>query len=123
MSSKPSTQFVDEMIEVGFQGNSPLEKTPRCPDRLIWRNSVYQVVEELAEWREFARKGRMSKNMQPQHATRASRVGSWGVGRFHFQVKVESGEIMEVYYDRAPIDVDKRKGGWYLVSVQSVDVK
>lgn len=116
MNTDSSSQFIDEKIEVGFTGEPPLEKTPRCPDRLYWRGSVFEVVEQLAERREFARKGRMAKNMQPQHASRASRVGSWGVGRFYFRVKVSTGKIMEIYYDRAPGNVDQRKGSWFLLS-------
>ena len=37
-----------------------------------------------------------------------------GGGRFFFRVSVDSGQIFELYYDRAPKDVDNRKGGWFL---------
>jgi hypothetical protein len=60
------------------------------------------------------RRGRMSNNMRPAHASRASRLGSWGVGRFYFRVKVDDGRIFEIYYDRAPADADNRKGAWFL---------
>jgi len=56
----------------------------------------------------------MSANMAPVHLASAARNGSWGVGRFYFRVVVESGQIFEIYYDRAPKDVDNRKGGWFL---------
>jgi hypothetical protein len=117
MKGTLSSRFIDEPIEVGFHGDPPLKRTPRCPDRIFWRGKSFEVVEQLSEWRIFARKGRMAKNLQPQHASRASRVGSWGVGRFYFQVKVETGQTMEIYYDRAPEDSDDRKGKWYLFSV------
>jgi len=119
MNTDPSSQFMDEKIEVEFTGEQPLEKSPRCPDRVNWRGSVYEVLEQLAEWRDYGRKGKMAKNMQPEHASRASRVGSWGVGRFYFRVKVNTGQIMEIYYDRAPVDVDQRKGSWFLLCVRS----
>ena len=40
--------------------------------------------------------------------------GSLNVGKFYFQVKVDSGQIFEIYYDRAMKGVDKRKGEWFL---------
>jgi hypothetical protein len=111
-------RFIDEPIQVSFQGEILLEKTPKVPQAIEWRGNSYPVVEVLNEWREFGRRGRMAKNMQPQHAARASKVGSWGVGRFFFTVRVQSGDIFEIYYDRAPKDIDNRKGEWVLVSVE-----
>ena len=119
MKKDSSSQFIDEKIEVEFTGEQPLEKTPRCPNRISWRGSVFEVIEQLSEWREFGRKGRKARNMQPEHASRDSRVGSWGVGRFYFRVIVNTKRVMEIYYDRAPIDVDQRKGSWFLLSVKS----
>jgi hypothetical protein len=40
--------------------------------------------------------------------------GSWGVGRFYFRVKLEDGRVFDLYYDRAPQGVDRRKGTWFL---------
>ena len=119
MAEDHLAQFVDEIIEVEFIGEQPLEKTPRCPDRVIWRGNTYQVKEEISEWREFSRKGNMAKNMKPEHAAHASKVGSWGVGRFYFKVKVNSGQEMQIYYDRAPVDSDQRKGNWFLFSIKN----
>jgi hypothetical protein len=70
----------------------------------------------LEEWADFTRRGRMARNMQPQHAAVASHRGSWGVGRYYFRVKVDTGQIFELYYDRAPKDVDDRLGRWVLVA-------
>jgi hypothetical protein len=52
--------------------------------------------------------------MRPSHADRAAARGSWGVGRFHFRVRVEDGHVYQLYYDRAPGDADDRKGKWFL---------
>jgi hypothetical protein len=52
--------------------------------------------------------------MQPQHAAVASQRGSWGVGQFYFRVRTESDQVFDLYYDRAPKDVDNRKGEWFL---------
>jgi hypothetical protein len=54
--------------------------------------------------------------MQPQHAAVAASRGSWGVGRYYFQVRTEGGQFFELYYDRAPKGSDQRKGAWFLVS-------
>ena len=40
--------------------------------------------------------------------------GSLGVGRFYFRVRVDSGQIFDLYYDREIQDVDDRLGHWFL---------
>jgi hypothetical protein len=52
--------------------------------------------------------------MQPAHLQSASRLGSWGVGRYSFCVFVDGGRIFEIYFDRAPQDAGDRKGHWFL---------
>ena len=113
-SFKP-LHFFDQPITVQFDEPPSLEKKPGCPDAFTWDGKTYQVTELLAEWVDYQRRGRMARNMQPQHAAVASNRGSWGVGRFHFRVRVDSGQIFQIYYDRAPKDVDARKGSWVLV--------
>jgi hypothetical protein len=63
---------------------------------------------------DFSRSGKMAKNMRPEHAEVASTRGSLNVGRFYFRVKVDSGQIFDIYYDRAMKGVDKRKGEWFI---------
>jgi hypothetical protein len=108
--------FIDEPITVTFDTPLSREKAPVCPDGFIWRGLEYRVAEMLAEWVDFTRRGRMARNMQPQHAAVASHRGSWGVGRYSFRVRVENGQIFELYYDRAPKDVDDRLGRWVLIA-------
>ena len=74
------SHFIDEEIKVVF--NTPLarEKTPPCPDGFIWPGNNYAVVETLSEWTDFARRGRMARNMRPAHAAAAAKRGSLGVG-------------------------------------------
>ena len=115
MESEPA-HFIDEPVEVIFRQPPLLEKKPTCPDAFIWRGETYAVEEMLAEWSDYTRRGRMARNMQPQHAAAASRRGSWGVGRFFYRVRVAGGRIFEIYYDRAPKDAGDRKGKWYLFS-------
>jgi hypothetical protein len=113
-SASAPLHFIDEPIEVHFNQDPAYQKTPPCPAAFTWRGERFEISEVLAEGRDFTRRGRMARNMQPQHTTRASRVGSWGVGRFSFQVRTSQGRIFDLYYDRAPQDADHRKGRWVL---------
>jgi hypothetical protein len=106
--------FIEESIDVIFGEEPLLEKSPKCPQGFIWRERKYRISKLLAEWRDYQRKGRTSRNMKPQHAAVARSRGSWGVGIFYFRVLVETGEIFDIYYDRAPKNVDSRKGFWFL---------
>jgi len=109
-----SSRFIGEPIQVEFDQAPVLEKKPGCPDRFVWREEMYQVIEILGEWRDYARRGRMASNMRPEHAAAASQRGSWGVGRYYFRVRTDAGRIFDVYYDRAPRRADDRKGAWFL---------
>ncbi len=106
--------FISEPIEVAFDKPPLLEKKPVPPSRFTWRGETYPVVELLSEWVDYERRGRMRRNMQPQHAAVASLRGSWGVGLFYFRVRTAGGRIFDVYYDRAPKGSDQRKGAWFL---------
>lgn len=97
-----------------FQQEPTYEKTPPCPDAFIWRGERFEITAVLSERRDFTRRGRMARNMSPDHTSRASHIGSLGVGRFFFQVRVHNGRIFELYYDRAVKDADDRKGHWVL---------
>lgn len=108
------TQFIDEPIQVEFNAPPTWEKTPPCPQRFSWRGQEYSIVNVIEEWVDYSRRGRMARNMAPAHLSSAARAGSWGVGRFCFRVQVDSGQIFEIYYDRAPKDADNRMGGWFL---------
>lgn len=114
-------QFIHEPITVEFDEPPTLEKAPPCPDRFIWREETLTVSASLAEWVDFERRGRAARNMRPEHAARAAVTGSWGVGRYHFQVQVADGRIFELYYDRAPKNADQGKGQWILSTMQPAD--
>jgi len=122
MSYRP-LHFIGESIEAGFDQPPALEKKPGCPNSFVWRGQTYRVVEMLSEWFDHTRRGRAARNTrsEPQHATVAATRGSWGVGRYYFQVRTERGQIFELYYDRAPKGSDKRKGAWFLVSELTTD--
>lgn len=107
-------RFIAEPIQALFDDPPLLEKKPGPPDGFIWREQTFRVASVLSEWHDFRRRGRMARNMQPQHAARAASRGSWGVGLDYYRVRTEDGRIFEIYYDRAPKSADKRKGEWVL---------
>jgi hypothetical protein len=109
-----SLRFIAELVEVQFDEPPSLEKKPGCPDRFVWNDETYQVTEEIGEWQDYSRRGRMARNMRAEHAAVAENRGSWGVGRFYFRVRTLGGRVFDLYYDRAPKNVDERKGAWFL---------
>lgn len=104
--------FLDQPIEPLFDMPPAREKTPDCPSGFVWEGRTYRVTEMLSVWSDFKRRGRMAQNMRPEHAAVAANRGSLNVGRFYFRVKVDSGQIFDIYYDRAMKNVDERKGQW-----------
>jgi hypothetical protein len=113
MELRPS-RFINEPIDVYFARSPLLEKKPGCPDGFTWREQRYPIVELISEWHDYKRRGRMARNMRPEHAARASGRGSWGVGQDYYRVRTANGQIFDLYYDRAPKSVDERKGAWFL---------
>jgi hypothetical protein len=106
--------FIDHPILVSFINTPARQKTPPCPDGFAWQGKDYRVTGKLSEWKDFTRRGRMARNMQPAHAAVAAGRGSLGVGRFYFRVRVDTGQVFDLYYDRAIKDVDDRLGHWFL---------
>ena len=113
-------RFIGEPMQVQFDQPPVLAKRPGCPDRFLWHGETYRIVETLNEWHDYSRRGRMARNMRPEHAAVASRRGSWGVGRYYYRVRVDTGQIFDLYYDRAPKNADDRKGAWFLYREMSV---
>lgn len=113
MDARP-IRFIAEPIEARFDRPPLLEKKPGCPDGFTWRGDDFRVLEMLSEWHDYQRRGRMARNMMPTHAETAERRGSWGVGLDYFRVLTETGRVFDIYYDRAPKDADRRKGGWFI---------
>lgn len=111
---EPEMRFIDDPIEALFDAPPLYEKSPGCPNGFVWNGETFRVLDLLAEWKDFRRRGRMSNNMIPAHLSRAERIGSWGVGRFFFRVRTEGGRIFDIYFDRAPMDAGDRKGRWVL---------
>ena len=113
MQMKPK-RFINEAVEVFFEQAPALEKKPGPPSGFIWRGERFVIVEILSEWHDYQRRGRMNRNMQPKHASAAELRGSWGVGQDYYRVRTQNERLFDIYYDRAPKDVDRRKGAWFL---------
>ena len=109
-----SLNFIAAEIEVEFDEPPRYDKKPHCPARFRWEGEVYDIIAGLSEWHDYGRRGKMAHNMRPSHAAAAARRGSWGVGRYYFRVRVQTGQVFDLYYDRAPGDAEDRKGNWIL---------
>ncbi len=114
-------RFISEPVEVYFEQPPLLEKKPACPSGFTWRGEIFQILETIAEWQDYTRRGRMARNMRPTHAATAGQRGSWGVGLHYFRVQTDQNRVFDIYYDRAPKDADHRKGGWFLYQEVVVD--
>ncbi len=106
--------FISEAIEVEFDLPPALEKKPGCPNAFVFKGNKYIIVEVVNEWHDYHRRGRMARNMRPEHASVAEHRGSRGVGLDYFRVRTSNGQILDLYYDRAPKDAGHTKGGWFL---------
>ncbi|MDY6873381.1 MAG: DUF6504 family protein [Chloroflexota bacterium] len=113
--------FIAEEISVYFDTSPLHRKSPPCPNAFAWRGQQHRIVRCLSEWKDFNRRGRMARNMQPQHAAVAAKRGSWGVGRFYFEVETDEGSCFRLYYDRAPKDAEDREGHWVLLAELSLE--
>lgn len=114
MNAPLPARFIGACIEVDHDQPPALEKRPGPPDGFAWEGRAYRVTAVLREWHDYRRRGQMAHNMRPSHAAVAARGGSWGVGRDYYRVRTDTGEVFEVYYDRAPKDIDHPKGAWFL---------
>ena len=124
MTELTPVHFYDEAVEVLFDTPPVYEKSPDCPNRFVWGDQTYHIVEVLSEWSDFTRRGKYARNMRPAHAAFASTRGSLNVGRFYFRVRAvlpsskvagqHEGQFFDLYFDRAMKSVDDRKGQWFL---------
>ncbi len=113
-----SPRFIAEPIEAHFDRPPALEKKPGCPAAFTWRGEMYRIVEKLREWHDYKLRGKSEtfyvKERGSFRAKAAERHGSWGTGRDYYRVRVESGQVFDIYYDRAPQGPQGRKGAWFL---------
>lgn len=107
-------RFIDAEIQAVHDRPPALAKKPPAPVSFVWGGRAFLVLEVLSTWTSYERRGRMGENMAPAHLATAARRGSWGVGRFYFRVRTDSGNVYDLYYDRAPESAGDRAGHWFL---------
>lgn len=112
--NESNAHFIDETITVQYELEPVLEKKPRCPEAFTWNDETFTIHDQIMEWVDYTRRGRMARNMSDAHAKAASGKGSWGVGRFFFRVKTNDNRYFDIYYDRAPKGSSNPKGQWIL---------
>jgi len=112
------TRFIGEPIEVHHDRPPALEKRPGPPDGFTRLGRAHRVVEVLSEWHNYRQRGKTAafyrRERGSYRAKAAQRRGSWGVGRDYYRVRAASGEVFDLYYDRAPRGGDRPKGAWFL---------
>jgi hypothetical protein len=109
-----ASRFIGETIRVGYEKDPLLLKRPECPSRFEWRGESFQILEVLAEWHRYPRRGRGQAEEPGSDLDISGQRGSWGVGRTFFRVRTGTGRVFVLYYDRAPRDADDRMGTWLL---------
>jgi len=111
--------FIDEKIEVQYNQAPIYLRTPVPPDRFVWREKIWDVVEVLEEWKDFDRRGKSAHNMRPANLLKAASRGSRGVGRFYYRVLTKDDRIFQLYFDRSVWNEEKNESGWVLHSEYS----
>jgi len=108
--------FYSEEIEVKFDREPLVEKKPGVPSAFTWRGQEYEIVELVKEWHDYGPRGKSKAIYEKERGSywvkSAEKRGSWGVGRDYYRVRTQTGEVFDLYYDRAPIK--ERKGSWVL---------
>lgn len=118
MNVELPARFIGAPIEAHHDRPPALEKRPGSPDGFTWEGRTYRVVAVLQEWHDYRQRGKTAtfyvKERGSFRAQAAGRRGSWGVGRDYYRVRTDTGEVFELYYDRAPQGMDHPKGAWFL---------
>lgn len=109
-------KFICEKIQIFFSNPPLYTKKPDCPDGFIWLGKKYLIVNLLSAWEDYSRRGAQEENTSSENVFRSKIKGSWGVGRYYFQVEVFGGRKFEIYYDRTPEKIDDRAGHWFLLN-------
>ncbi len=98
MAEYTPIHFYDEHIDVIFNTPPVHEKTPPCPNGMIWNGKTFHITESLSEWVDSLGRRWLITCAPAIHSCIHTPVVE--CGRFYFQVKVDSGQIFEIYYDR-----------------------
>ncbi len=116
--STETTRFIGAAIQVIYDQPPVLEKRPGAPDGFVWEGKTVRVLAVLKEWHDYGLRGKSLnfyvKEQGSYRAKAAGRKGTWGVGRDYYRVRADTGEVFDLYYDRAPGGPGGRKGNWVL---------
>ena len=98
--------FVSESIKpvAGTFDTSAMAKgEPGLPARFLWREVEYRVTRVVDKWKETTPCKSGSKEKY--------------VRKHWYRVKMESGEIMNIYFERKPLPKGQRRTRWWLYSI------
>lgn len=119
MSDELPARFIGAPIEATYDQAPPLEKRPGPPDGFAWEGRTYRVTALLREWHDYRLRGKGEafyvKERGSYRAKAVQRRGTWGVGRDYYRVRTDTGEVFDIYYDRAPQGPGRGKGAWFLL--------
>lgn len=101
-----SDQFVSEAItpEAGTFGLPTAVGEPALPRRFKWRERSYDVREVLRGWKEH-------------QADRTHGSGELYLRKHWFEVRVDDGSVMKLYFQRQPMSGRSAKARWWLYSI------
>lgn len=103
-----SDQFISEAItpdETSFELPRTIGE-PALPRRFKWRKKSYEVRQVLHAWKE--------------HEADRTHGGSELYLRKHwFEVRVDDGSVMKLYFQRQPMSGRSAKARWWLYSIVS----
>jgi len=105
-----------EWHDYRLRGKSEALPTPTLPQVRKWRARGRSAHGGALRCGDCARTcGRVGSYEQGSfRATAARRHGTWGAGRDYYRVRTDTGEVFDIYYDRAPKGAAQGKGAWFL---------
>lgn len=109
---KKRERFVGEEISVTLPDRPHPRRDPPAPTSFCWRQREIQVRDIISEWWDYSHVPRGHRATRQAHREKASRRGSYGVGRHHFLILTDLGRC-EIYYDRRPTSPGGA-GSWVL---------
>ena len=110
---KDRDRFIGEDIAVRLPDLPHPRRDPPAPESFSWRGRDLLVLEVLSEWWDYSRSDSAQGSRREGYRRRASRQGSYGVGRHYFLLKTDRGTF-QVYYDRRPRP-GRPEGSWVLL--------
>ena len=99
-------RFVSEAIQpvAGKFNTSTMAKgEPGLPTRFVWRKTEYSVTRILDKWKETTP---CKSNSREKY-----------VRKHWYRVETDSGDIMNIYFERKSLPKGQRRARWWLYSI------